>query len=287
MKKLMAVRPAPAGHWVGDGFPVKTLFGPNSAGGRLSPFLLLDYAGPLHFEPTNENLGVDEHPHKGFETVTIVFQGELEHRDSAGNKGKIGPGDVQWMTAGAGVVHEEKHSEEFARSGGTFEVVQLWVNLRSQDKRAQPKYQTLLSSEIPVMKSNGSHVRVIAGDYDGKRGPAQTFTPINVYDVDMKAGSSLEIPIPSGFSAIAAVLDGRLNFEGAEAGPAETAIFEHEGDAIRLEALEDTHVLVLGGEPIDEPIAAYGPFVMNTPDEINEAIEQYRTGRMGQLAARG
>lgn len=285
MKKLITVRPAPEGHWVGDGFPVRTLFGPNTLGGRLSPFLMLDYAGPAEFKPTDERLGVDEHPHKGFETVTIVYSGGVEHRDSAGNAGKIGPGDVQWMTAASGVVHEEKHSAEFARDGGIFQMLQLWVNLPAKDKKSPPRYQELLSTDIPSVQVGGGSVRVIAGSFDGRLGPAKTFTPMNVFDVQLSAGSRLDVPLIDGHSALVTVLEGRITVDGQTVEPAALAVFEHEGNAVSFEAVEDSKVIVLSGEPIDEPIAAYGPFVMNTQEEIQEAFEEYRTGKMGHITA--
>lgn len=231
---------------------------------------------------------MEEHPHRGFETVTIVFQGELEHRDSAGNQGKIGPGDVQWMTAASGVVHEEKHGTEFTRIGGTFEVAQLWVNLPAAHKMTPPAYQELKNENIPVVEMpGGSSARVIAGDFNGANGPARTVTPLFLWDISLPAGSRIDLPAPSGASAIAFIRSGsvRLN-DTEEAGALELAVFAVDGEGVTVEAREDSKLIVLGGEPIDEPVAAHGPFVMNTSDEIRQAVADYQNGVMGTLAAR-
>lgn len=284
MKELIAVQPAPETHWVGDGFPVRSMFGPNSFGGRLSPFLLLDYGGPAVFEPSAERRGVDAHPHKGFETVTIVYQGGIEHRDSKGNSGKIGPGDVQWMTAASGLLHEERHSEEFARAGGPFEMVQLWVNLPAAHKQDPPRYQELLSASIPTVDVPGGSVRVIAGEFQGVQGAAKTFTPIEVLDIQLDPGSQLEIPLAEEHSAAVLILEGTVALtEGIAAEAAQLAVFDSIGEGISLRASQATRALILSGEPIKEPIAAYGPFVMNTAEEIQAAFEEYRSGKMGRL----
>lgn len=284
MKELIAVQPAPETHWVGDGFPVRSMFGPNSFGGRLSPFLLLDYGGPAVFEPSAERRGVDAHPHKGFETVTIVYQGGIEHRDSKGNSGKIGPGDVQWMTAASGLLHEERHSEEFARAGGPFEMVQLWVNLPAAHKQDPPRYQELLSALIPTVDVPGGSVRVIAGEFQGVQGAAKTFTPIEVLDIQLDPGSQLEIPLAEEHSAAVLILEGTVALtEGIAAEAAQLAVFDPIGEGISLRASQATRALILSGEPIKEPIAAYGPFVMNTAEEIEAAFEEYRSGKMGRL----
>jgi redox-sensitive bicupin YhaK (pirin superfamily) len=283
-KRFLEIRTTRDAHWVGDGFPVRTLFSYMDAGKELSPFLLLDYAGPKTFPPTEERLGVGPHPHRGFETVTIVYDGEVEHRDSAGGGGKIGPGDVQWMTAASGLVHEEFHGREFARRGGTFEMVQLWVNLPKKDKMAQPRYQGILDASIPsVPLESGGSVRVIAGEFRGKKGPAETFTPIEVWDVRAKGATRLEVP--EGFTTALVVLHGKVRADGAEeAGEASLVLFERSGTEISFDAGESARVLVLCGEPIDEPIVGQGPFVMNTPGEIRQAIVDFQTGRMGRLS---
>ena len=286
MKKLVTLRPAPAPHWVGDGFPVRSLFSIHEPGLTTSPFLLLDYAAPYSFDPTEIPKGVGEHPHKGFETVTIVFQGELEHRDSTGSHGRIGPGDVQWMTAGAGLVHEELHAKEFARHGGTIEMAQLWVNLPAKDKATPPRYQTLEARAIPTVDLPGGagSARVIAGELHGARGPAKTFTPVAVWDVSLAGGARAELPIDDGHTTLVVPIRGRVRLaDGREAGPADLAVHSPEGDGLELFAVEEARLLVLAGSPIAEPIAAYGPFVMNTADEIREAIEEFRSGKMGHL----
>jgi quercetin 2,3-dioxygenase len=277
------IRQAPA-HWVGDGFPVRNILSVQREGARISPFLLLDYAGPYDFAPGAVPRGVGQHPHRGFETVTIVYRGELEHRDSAGNAGRIGPGDVQWMTAAGGVLHEEFHSREFTHAGGVFEAVQLWVNLPARDKMSAPRYQTLLDAEIPVVElSDGAGtLRVIAGAYAGRRGPARTFTPVEVWDLKLAAGRRVELPFTDGHAATLVVLHGQARVNGAETlGEAQAAQLTRAGERVTLETVTDAVLLVLGGAPIDEPIASYGPFVMNTREEIAQAIEDYQSGRMG------
>jgi hypothetical protein len=283
MKKLVSVRREAERHWVGDGFPVRSLFSYQDQSLPPSPFLLLDYAGPAEFAPATRPRGVGEHPHRGFETVTVVYQGEVAHRDSAGNSGRIGPGEVQWMTAASGVVHEEKHSPEFTRRGGTLEMIQLWVNLPARFKMRPPRYQTLLDAQIPAVELPGGSVRVIAGDFAGARGPAQTFTPINLWDLRLRAGESVELPLPEGHSAALLVLKGVASLEGsARAKHAEIAIFDPSGESIAVRAEEDLTALVLSGEPIHEPVVGYGPFVMNTEAEIDQAIADYQAGRFGR-----
>jgi redox-sensitive bicupin YhaK (pirin superfamily) len=283
-KKVYRIHQRPDAHWVGDGFPVRTIFSHDRLGPTISPFLLLDYAGPAAFAPAAAPRGVDEHPHRGFETVTIVYQGELEHRDSGGNSGSIGPGDVQWMTAASGVIHEEKHSEDFTRRGGTLEMVQLWVNLPARVKMSPPRYQTLLRPDIPTVETPGGSVRVIAGEYQGSKGPAQTFTPVIVWDVRLLSGNELTLSLPSAFNTAIVVLQGRLSVNRSEkAGEADLILFETKGQEITLEAEENATLLVLSGQPIEEPIASYGPFVMNTQEEIRQAMDDYRSGRMGTL----
>jgi quercetin 2,3-dioxygenase len=231
---------------------------------------------------------VEEHPHRGFETVTIIYQGELEHRDSVGNHGKIGPGDVQWMTAASGVLHEEKHSTEFTRQGGVLEMVQLWVNLPAKHKMNPPGYQSLLSRHIPIaeLPDGAGTVRVIAGEFGQLKGPARTFTPINLWDVRLKADHRTALTLPRGFTTALFVLGGELGFADAEkAGAMDLALLTREGDRLQLHAGSDTTLLVLNGAPIDEPVAAHGPFVMNSRSEITQAIEDYHNGRLVRLAA--
>jgi hypothetical protein len=282
---VLGVHGTTEGHWVGDGFPVRTLFSYHDSGEELSPFLLLDYGGPVEFPPTTERLGVGEHPHRGFETVTIVYAGEVEHRDSSGGGGRIGPGDVQWMTAGSGLVHEEFHGKEFARKGGAFHMVQLWVNLPAKDKMTPPGYQGILDSQIPVVRLDGGAgtARVIAGELAGKRGPAKTFSPVHVWDLRLDGRARLEVP--EGFTTLLVVLQGRVRVNDAKAAESATLVLlDRSGTEIELESEGSASALLLSGKPLGEPIAGTGPFVMNTAQEIRQAILDYQTGKMGQLA---
>jgi redox-sensitive bicupin YhaK (pirin superfamily) len=286
MKKLLRIHQSSGMHWVGNGFPVRSVFDYNGLARELSPFLLLDYATPYEFAPGDERRGVGAHPHKGFETVTVAYQGELEHRDSSGGGGKIGAGDVQWMTAGKGIVHEEFHSADFTRKGGTLQMVQLWVNLRAKDKSAKPGYQTLLSAHIPSVSlpQDAGAVRVIAGEFVGRKGPAKTFTPINLWDVNLRAGKSAELPLPDGHTTAVLVLSGKVRVDGdREANEGDLAIFVRSGEGITVEATTDAKLLVMDGEPIEEPVVGHGPFVMNSRAEIQQAFEDYQLGRMGEL----
>jgi redox-sensitive bicupin YhaK (pirin superfamily) len=284
-KKVMGIHNAGSNHWVGDGFPVRNLFPSN--GVEVSPFLMLDYAGPLRFEPSEKRRGVGEHPHRGFETVTIAYQGSVGHRDSAGNSGVIYPGDVQWMTAASGVVHEELHEAEFTKNGGTFEMVQLWVNLPKAVKMSEPRYQGITKDRIPVIElPGGGHARVIAGELLGRIGPAKTFTPVNLFDVILKAGERLELPLPEGHNAAVVLRKGDVLLNDTESlqGEALIAPLSEAGNTVIVEAKAETQLLILSGEPIHEPVASYGPFVMNTREELGKAMEDYRAGRMGHLA---
>ncbi|MDQ6678364.1 MAG: pirin family protein [Acidobacteriota bacterium] len=277
-KKVQGVFENPPQHWVGDGFHVRSVLPRGEMDGRFSPFLLLDYAGPTQFQPTRQPRGVGAHPHRGFETVTIVYQGALEHRDSAGNAGGIGPGDVQWMTAAAGLLHEEKHAAEFSRAGGTLEMVQLWVNLPKARKGDQPGYQTLLNSQIPVVDfGGGSFGRVIAGDVKGVHGPAKTATPLTVVDLQFQPGGVAEFDLPERFNTALLLLHGEVTVNGATEmeGAGTLALFDHSGATVRVEARTKTSALLLSGEPIDEPVAAAGPFVMNTREELQQAMRDF------------
>jgi len=288
MKRVVAVHPSPQGHWVGDGFPVRSLFSYHAQGADFSPFLLLDHAGPAEFPPAERPRGVGEHPHRGLETVTIVYQGEVEHRDSAGNGGTIGPGDVQWMTAAAGLMHEEFHSQRFTREGGTMEMAQLWVNLPAKDKMSAPHYQPIVASDIPNVElpDDAGRVRVIAGDYDGHRGPARTFTPIDVFDVSLRAGKTAAFDLPDGHTTAIALLRGAIDANATHRAQAPSIVqFERAGSEILINATSDATFLVLSGAPIHEPIAGHGPFVMNTREEIMTAIRDLQQGRFGQLHA--
>jgi len=286
IKQVKEVFKAPSPHLVGDGFRVQNLFpNGNRLGKRLSPFFLLDYAAPAYFPPVTRPRGVDQHPHRGFETVTVVYQGELAHRDSAGNSGTIAAGDVQWMTAASGIVHEEKHTEAFSKKGGTIEMAQLWVNLPRAHKMSEPGYQTLLKEQIPLVSiGEGSYVRVIAGDFNGNKGPANTFSPVNLWDVQLQAGQSVTLPLPDRYNTGIVVTRGEANFNNTHTvGAIEMVLFDTDGDYVTVTAVSDTTLLVMNGEPIDEPVFSYGPFVMNTQEEITAAINDYNEGKMGHL----
>jgi quercetin 2,3-dioxygenase len=266
MKTIQKVFRNQQPHWVGDGFPVRSLFSYFSAGSAVSPFLLLDYAGPHEFAPSTQSRGVDEHPHRGFETVTIVYQGELEHRDSAGHHGGIGPGDVQWMTAASGVLHEEFHSKRFATEGGTLEMVQLWVNLPAKDKMSPPRYQEILAKQIPTVTLDGGAgtVRVIAGEFQGTKGPAKTFTPVSLWDMRLKAGRTTELVLPEGQMTALVVQRGALTVYGAETVKAvDLALFSRVGDRITIEAEEDSMALVLAGHSAGKRISSIIALCLN------------------------
>ena len=287
VKKVTGVYQPGSAHMVGDGFPVRNLFPSNDLDREVSPFLMLDYAGPHHFPPTEHPRGVGEHPHRGFETVTIVYEGRVAHRDSAGNAGIIGPGDVQWMTAAAGVVHEEMHEQEYARKGGTFQAIQLWVNLPRALKMSPPRYQTLLAREIPSieLEQGAGRFRVIAGSFHGRTGPARISTPLHLYDVELAAGVRVSLTLPEGHNAAVLVLQGRLSVNGSRsAEEAELVVLHRIGSDLDLDVQAPSRVLIMSGEPIEEPIARYGPFVMNTREELMQAVQDYQAGRMGHLS---
>ena len=285
MKTIDAILRNDSSHWVGDGFPVRSLFSYHSDTTAISPFLLFDYAGPWNFEPVEGHpRGVGEHPHKGFETVTIVYDGEVCHRDSTGGGGTIGAGEVQWMTAGAGVLHEEFHSPGYSKTGGPFRMVQLWVNLPAKDKLAPAKYQAIPRDAVVDVPFNGGRARIIAGELDGTKGPATTFTPINLWDVRLDADAEVTLPLPKGHTTMIAVLSGHVTIDGKGIGEAEIARLSRDGEGVPVRADGDAMLLVLTGEPIDEPVFGYGPFVMNTEVEIQEAITEFNSGKFGVLA---
>ena len=287
-KRLTHIKRAAGRHWVGNGFPVRSVFSYDDSAIVLSPFLLLDYGGPASFPPAaeGERRGVGAHPHRGFETVTIVYQGEVEHRDSTGAGGRIGPGDVQWMTAGAGIVHEEFHGGDYARQGGPFQMVQLWVNLPRKDKMVAPAYQGITAAQIPVVElpDGAGRLRVIAGRFGAAAGPAQTFSPVSLWDVRVHDGRSVELAVPAGHTCAVLVLEGAQRTPAGErVGEAELALFERDGERLVFSVEGETKLLLLGGEPIAEPVVGRGPFVMNTPGEIAQAFVDYQSGRMGQV----
>ncbi|MPS47567.1 pirin family protein [Methylobacillus sp.] len=282
MKKLAFIKRSNGRHWVGDGFPVQNIFSYRDIHEEMSPFLLMDYAGPAHFDPTDKRRGVGQHPHRGFETVTIVYAGQVSHHDSTDAGGTIGPGDVQWMTAGSGIVHEEYHGDDYARTGGAFEMIQLWVNLPAKDKMTKPGYQGISSAQIPEvdLPAQAGKVRVIAGEFDGRTGPASTFSPMNVWDVRLNAGATTKFILPEGYTTAIFVLNGAVGIGDVHTiRPAELAVMQREGSELVLEARQDTVLLLLNGAPLNEPVVGHGPFVMNSWEEIDQAIADYNNGR--------
>lgn len=287
MKKISGIYDAPQPHWVGNGFQVHSLFDYNGLGKLLNPFLLLDYAAPTTFEPNlGPPRGVGEHPHRGFETVTIVYDGEVAHRDSTGQGGVIGSGDVQWMTAAGGILHEEFHSEAYSHTGGPFEMVQLWVNLPAAHKMAAPGYQAIVKGDIPVvaLPDDAGVVRVIAGAYNGHTGPAHTFSPLNVWDLRLKAGKTIKFELPAGWTVGLVGLRGTMRINGdAALGAAQLAVLERTGTTVTVTAETDVKWLLLAAQPLDEPVVGYGPFVMNTQSQITQAIKDFNSGQFGQI----
>ena len=276
-------------HWVGDGFFVSTYFPSRAISAeRVSPFVLMDYGPGKEFTPAARGKrGVGWHPHRGFETVTVAWEGAVAHRDNAGNAGVIGPGDVQWMTAGAGVFHEEYHEENFTRRGGRMHMMQLWVNLPKKDKMTAPRYQAITRADIPVaaLQAGAGAVRVIAGAFEGARGPAHTFTPITMLDATLSAGASLQVAIPASYNALAVVARGRVRAGTFTADAGEVLLFANDAQRLELTADGDAHVIVLSGEPLGEPVVAHGPFVMNSIQEIQEAIDDVNDGKFGPVPA--
>ena len=288
MKKIKTILPATdRSHWVGDGFNVRPVFAQLAFTQDISPLLMFDYAAPRAFEATAQKRGVGPHPHRGFETVTIAFQGEVEHGDSAGNRGVIGPGDVQWMTAASGIIHEEFLSGEFLQRGGTLEMVQLWVNLPAKHKMSAPKYQSILNTEIPVvtLPAEAGRVRVIAGNYAGVQGAASTFSPVELWEIQSLAGKKVVLDVKEGYNTMLFVRRGKLIVDNKPIGTGDLVLLENEGTSISLDVPEDCSVLLMGGEPLAEPIVASGPFVMNTEQEVRMAMMDYQSGRMGHLNA--
>lgn len=287
IKSVQGIYSPPAQHWVGDGFPVRTLFDYSRHGPRISPFLLLDHAGPAEFPAASGRRGVGAHPHRGFETVTIVYDGEVSHRDTTGAGGTIGPDEVQWMTAASGLLHEEFHSEAFTQRGGKLEMVQLWVNLPASHKMDEPRYQSLTRQMIPAvpLPNNAGLVRVIAGDYEGQVGAAQTHTPINVWDMRIKAEHNAYLELPQGHTLMVMVVRGSVNVGGSTVHAGQWVQMSRDGTSLNVQANTDATVLLLGGEPIQEPIAGQGPFVMNTREELSQAFGDFYARRFGHIAS--
>ncbi|MBU2979137.1 pirin family protein [Alteromonas sp. C1M14] len=286
MKTLVTTINPPSPHWVGNGFPVRTLFSYHDQAQALSPFLLLDYAGPMTFPGDGLKRGVGEHPHRGFETVTIVYEGEVEHKDSTGKGGVIGQGDVQWMTAGAGILHEEFHSKAFSQNGGDLQMVQLWVNLPKQHKMTPPDYQKITKDEIPhvPLADNAGVVRPIAGAFLGHQGPASTFSPMQVWNITLNADGQTQFDVPEGWTTAVVILEGAVSVnDSAPLSVGSMALLSHEGSTVKLHGQQDSLVLLLSGEPIDEPVVGHGPFVMNTKQEIAQAFTDLKQGQFGRI----
>jgi redox-sensitive bicupin YhaK (pirin superfamily) len=299
LRAIRRILPQQRPHWVGDGFHVFPVFADLAFTDELSPFLMFDYAAPKTFSPSpSKPRGVGQHPHRGFETVTIAFQGEVEHQDSTGNQDVIGPGDTQWMTAGRGIIHEEYHSDKFSKDGGVFEMCQLWVNLPKKYKMTPPAYQPILNENVPLVtigdnnnnnnNNNDAIARIIAGELHGVRGPATTFSPVQLWDINIfKKNSVIDLPFDEGHNCIVFVRRGGIEIlqEGSSSqtvGPQAVALMEQNGTIVRVKAVkDDTSILILGGEPLNEPIAARGPFVMNTWEEIQQANMDFQSGQMG------
>lgn len=275
-------------HWVGDGFRVTNLF-PSGAdlGQRISPFLLMDYHAPYEYGPTDQPRGVGVHPHRGFETVTLAFDGSVAHHDSTGSGGVIDPGDVQWMTAASGILHKEYHDAEWASRGGTFHMMQLWVNLPAANKMDSPRYQSLTAEAIGAvdLPDGAGTVRVIAGRYGDHQGPAQTATPINLWDLALTGEAPVDLAFPSEENVAVMVLEGTALVNGTAASQGDLVVLDNQGSAVSVVSEGAARVLLLNGVPIDEPVVSYGPFVMNTRDEIVQAIRDFESGKFGYLAS--
>jgi redox-sensitive bicupin YhaK (pirin superfamily) len=286
-KSVEQIIAPPPPHWVGDGFRVHGFFPyQRLSHSRMSPFYLLDYNSKFEFEPSEKLFGVGPHPHRGFETVTIAYQGKVAHNDSRGNAGVIGEGDVQWMTAGSGILHKEYHEKEFNQKGGLFQMVQLWVNLPAKDKMTEPQYQAITNAEMGRFEvpDGGGEVEVIAGNFNGTNGAATTFSPVHLYNLKLKKGATLKVNLPETFTTAMVMIEGQAKVNDSEVAPVDNfVLFKNDGEEIHIEAEEDSVILVMSGEPLNEPIAAYGPFLMNTQEEIKQALEDFQAGKFGEL----
>ncbi|MFZ4456907.1 MAG: pirin family protein [Bacteroidales bacterium] len=285
-KQIERIVPPPSPHMVGDGFRVHNFFPGVMSIERMSPFLLMDYAAEFYFPPSDKQRGVGVHPHRGFETVTLAIQGRVAHHDSAGNSGVIGTGDVQWMTAGSGILHKEYHEKEFTASGGLFQMVQLWVNLPAKHKMTAPKYQPITHDQIPKIEipNNGGSIEVVAGNFDNVTGAASTFSPVNLIKFHLKSGVKYSFDMPENYNTGIIILNGSLLVNGEKTALRDHfVLFRNVGETIEVEALEEVSFLVLSGEPINEPIAPYGPFVMNTREELVQAYNDFENGKFGYL----
>ncbi len=285
LKKIKYTYTANQKHWVGDGFHVYGLLRPSEELNKfISPFIMLDYASPKEFSITDQRRGVGEHPHRGIETVTFAYQGEVEHRDSSGGGGVIKPGDVQWMTAGKGIVHDEFHSEDFSKKGGVFEMVQLWINLPKKHKMTEPKYQEIDREAIPTISLGDKiKLRVIAGSFEETKGPSSTYTKVNLYDITSKGNKRISLNFENGTNTVILIMNGELKVENKYFKNKDILIYERQGTQLDLKVSDNFKGLILNGEPINEPIVANGPFVMNTKAEIYQAFSDYQSGKMGRL----
>jgi len=285
-KSISAIKAPPPPHYVGDGFRVHNFIPGQFDMKRFSPFLMMDYNSNYYFPPSEKPKGVDVHPHRGFETVTIAYKGKVAHHDSFGNSGVIEEGDVQWMTAASGILHKEYHEEEFSRSGGDFQMVQLWVNLPAKDKMSPPKYQAISNDMIKryISEDNLTEIEVIAGNHKGVDGIAQTFSAVNLFNAKMKAAAEEMFTFPQDFNTSLLVIDGEIMVnDTSKVVRDHFVLFENDGETFEIKALKESIVLILSGAPIDEPIAAHGPFVMNTRAEIMQAFDDYHAGKFGSL----
>lgn len=288
-RSIEAIIPPPPHHMVGDGFRVHNFIPGNGrlSMQRMSPFIMLDYNSKFYFPPTDKPRGVGVHPHRGFETVTIAYKGKVAHHDSAGHSGVISEGDVQWMTAASGVLHKEYHEKEFAKAGGDFQMVQLWVNLPAKDKMSKPRYQELVNAKMGKheLPYGAGSVEVIAGEFESTKGPAMTFTPVNLMNAKLNKGGKVNFAFPADYNTAFIVIEGKVNVNGTgDADVNQFVLLANDGETFGLEALEDSTILVLSGQPIKEPIAAHGPFVMNTREEIVQAFDDFQNGKFGELA---
>ena len=287
IKEVEQVMPPPAPHMVGDGFRVHNFFpgGHNLGDRRMSPFFMVDYNSKIDFSPRETPRGVGVHPHRGFETVTIAYHGRVAHHDSTGNTGVIGEGDVQWMTAASGILHKEYHEEEFSKKGGPFQMVQLWVNLPAKHKMSKPKYQAITKDQMGKydLPGNSGFIEVIAGAFNGIKGPAFTFTPIQMYNIHINTGASLKFELPEDYNTGILIIEGRVKVNGTGSAVDHFILFKNQGETISIDAEENSILLVLSGEPINEPIAAYGPFLMNKHEELEQAVSDYSSGKFGHL----
>ncbi|MBB2952044.1 pirin family protein [Sphingobacterium sp. JUb56] len=285
MKNVEIIAKPQAAHFVGDGFRVHNLIPSIASASRMSPFIMLDYNSTYHFPPSEIPKGVGVHPHRGFETVTIAYKGRVEHGDSSGGGGVIKEGDVQWMTAASGILHKEFHETEWSKTGGDFQMVQLWVNLPAKDKMSTPKYQAIANNEQTKVKLDQGEIEVIAGEYQGNKGPASTFTPMHVMNAKLEAGGKASFSFPANYNTAMIVIEGNVLINGKDKAPTDHFVmFGNEGEEFNVQALDEAVVLIMSGEPILEPIVSHGPFVMNTRAEINQAFEDFQTGKFGYLA---